>query len=367
MTNVSPDTPNLSPPTPVDFKTFLTLFASIMLPMFLAIVDQTIVAAALPAIAGDLGSVERVSWVVIAYLVATTISAPVYGRLGDHLGRRSMMLVALTIMVCASILCGLARNIEMLTAARVLQGFGGGGLLTLSQALIGEVLPPRDRARYQGILATVGVGSSAFGAVIGGLLTEYLGWRSSSSSACRSACWRSSWCAGCRYGRIGPAVPLRLCRSCSLCRLHRLVARHAAQSADARRERRAAGGAAPGDERRGVRPARLVGEAGVEPAAADSLLRRPAIWRSDALATCHGAVLVSLLTFLPIYLRVVHGAAADKIGLFLFPVAGGVSLGSMTTGWLVGRQDAPLSSRRSASRSSRSISSRWQSGPLVST
>src|SRR5690606_4149759 len=165
-------------PPPADLKTFLTLFASIMLPMFLAIVDQTIVAAALPAIAGELGSVERVSWIVIAYLVATTISAPVYGRLGDHVGRRPLMLVALLIVVVASILCGLSQSVEMLTAARILQGLGGGGLLTLSQALIGETMPPRDRARYQGFLATVGVGSSAFGAVIGGLLTEYVGWRS---------------------------------------------------------------------------------------------------------------------------------------------------------------------------------------------
>jgi EmrB/QacA subfamily drug resistance transporter len=309
-----------------------------MLPMFLAIVDQTIVAAALPAIAGDLGSVERVSWVVIAYLVATTISAPVYGRLGDHLGRRSMMLVALTIMVCASILCGLARNIETLTAARVLQGFGGGGLLTLSQALIGEVLPPRDRARYQGILATVGVGSSAFGAVIGGLLTEYLGWRSVffvgvpigllAIVMVRRLPIRPRSDQPFRFDFAGLALFAVFIAS-SLVMLHNLQTLDAsvvlpavlllATSAVACallvwREKRAS-----------------------SPLLPISLLRRPAIWRSDALATCHGAVLVSLLTFLPIYLRVVHGAAADKIGLFLFPVAGGVSLGSMTTGWLVGR------------------------------
>src|ERR1700712_832451 len=97
---------------------FLTVFPSIMLPMFLAAVDQTIVATALPAIAGTLGDVERVSWVVVSYLVATTIAAPVYGRLGDILGRRRLLLIALVIFIVASALCAEASSIVMLTAAR---------------------------------------------------------------------------------------------------------------------------------------------------------------------------------------------------------------------------------------------------------
>jgi MFS family permease len=114
---------------------FLTVFPSIMLPMFMAAVDQTIVATALPAIAGSLGDVERVSWVVVAYLVANTIAAPVYGRLGDAIGRRKMMFVALGVFIGASLLCALSGSILMLVFARLLQGAGGGGLMTLSQAL----------------------------------------------------------------------------------------------------------------------------------------------------------------------------------------------------------------------------------------
>jgi MFS family permease len=124
----------------------LTVFPSIMLPMFLAVVDQTIVATALPAIAGATGQVERASWIVVSYLIASTIAAPVYGRLGDSFGRRRLMFVALAVFIVASLLCAAAPTVELLTLARILQGLGGGGLMTLSQALIGEAISPRARA-----------------------------------------------------------------------------------------------------------------------------------------------------------------------------------------------------------------------------
>jgi MFS family permease len=129
---------------------FLATFPSIMLPMFLASIDQTIVATALPAIAADVGNVEQVSWVVVSYLVAATVAAPVYGRLGDVLGRKRLLFVALGVFVAASVLCASAPTLLVLTGARVLQGFGGGGLMTLSQALVGEAVPPRQRGRFQG-------------------------------------------------------------------------------------------------------------------------------------------------------------------------------------------------------------------------
>ena len=149
-----------------------------MLPMFLAVADQTIVATALPAIASSLGEIERVSWVVVSYLIANTIAAPVYGRLGDTFGRRLMMFVALGIFMAGSVLCALAPSILMLTVFRVVQGFGGGGLMTLSQALIGETIPPRERGRYQGYLAGIAVSSNTFGPVAGGYLTQAFGWQS---------------------------------------------------------------------------------------------------------------------------------------------------------------------------------------------
>ena len=165
-------------PQPPAAGSFLTLFPSIMLPMFLAVVDQTIVATALPAIAASLGNIDRVSLVVVSYLVATTVAAPLYGQLRDMHGGRRMMLIALSVFLAASLLCALATSIEMLIFARVLQGLGGGGLMTLTQSLIGESVPPRERARYQGYLAAVMVTSSVFGPVVGGYLAHSFGWRS---------------------------------------------------------------------------------------------------------------------------------------------------------------------------------------------
>ena len=178
MTLQQGEAPAPDAPPPSARTLFLRVFPNIMLPMFLAVIDQTIVAAALPAIAADLGDVERVSWVVVAYLVATTIAAPVYGRLGDVFGRRRMMLVALGVFATSSVLCSLATSVAALAAFRVLQGLGGGGLMTTAQALIGETVPPRERGRYQGYLATVVVTASMFGPVAGGLLSGTFGWRS---------------------------------------------------------------------------------------------------------------------------------------------------------------------------------------------
>src|SRR6267142_272831 len=122
--------PASSAPAPPARPPFLAIFPSIMLPMFLAVVDQTIVATALPAIAAATGNVERASWIVVSYLIASTIAAPIYGRLGDAFGRRRMMYVALAVTIVASLLCAAAPTVELLTAARVLQGLGGGGLMT---------------------------------------------------------------------------------------------------------------------------------------------------------------------------------------------------------------------------------------------
>jgi EmrB/QacA subfamily drug resistance transporter len=325
-----------SPPGPGN--QFRALFPSIMLPMFLAMVDQTIVAAALPAIAAELGELERVSWVVISYLVATTISAPVYGRLGDLLGRKRVMMAALAIFLVASFLCAVASSIELLTAARVLQGLGGGGLMTLSQALIGEAVPPRDRGRYQGFLSTVAVSSSAFGAVAGGLLTEYFGWRSiflvglpvGAVGLLLLNRLPQGWASGERWRfDVGGLLLFSVFIASTLVLLHQL------QSLQP-----------------GAQPILLALFALAlvtlvallwweghfpDPLLPLSLLRDPTIWRADALAACHGGMLVATVTFTPIYLRVVHGANAGTIGLLLLPIAAGVACGSIVTGFLVSR------------------------------
>lgn len=317
---------------------FLTIFPSIMVPMFLAVVDQTVVAAALPAIASSLGGVDRLSWVVVAYLVATTIAAPVYGRLGDVLGRRRLLLVALAIFITASVLCALARSIEMLTAARVLQGAGGGGLMTLSQALVGEAIPPRERARYQGYLAAVAVTASAFGPVVGGVMTELLG-------------WRSIFLVNLPMGLGAVLLVLRLPARVGSGEAFRfdflgllLFATLVASTLvllEQVQQIVTASWLLPALLSIGAIAAGLLlirREARVPwPLLPLPLLRDPAIWRCDALAACHGATLVSLITFLPLYFRMIHGASPAQIGLLLLPLTIGIGIGSLVTGRIIGR------------------------------
>ncbi len=157
---------------------FMRAFPAVALVIFLSAVDQTIVATALPAIAATMGGIERTSWILVAYLVAATCAAPVFGQLGDVFGRRRMLFAALAVFFAGCLGCALAQNLPMLITARIVQGFGGGALLTLAQALIGEAVPPRDRGRYQARIAGSYAFASAFGPVAGGYLTQGFGWRS---------------------------------------------------------------------------------------------------------------------------------------------------------------------------------------------
>ncbi|TFY99312.1 MFS transporter [Ramlibacter henchirensis] len=156
---------------------FGALFSAVMLPMFMAAIDQTLLAAATPRIAGDLGGLSDTSWIAVGYLLATTIVAPIYGRMGDRYGRRNVLLVALGVFAAGSLACALSASMFGLIAARVLQGAGGGGLMVLSQALIGELVAPSERPRYQGYFAAVFTVSSVGGPVIGGFVVNHGDWR----------------------------------------------------------------------------------------------------------------------------------------------------------------------------------------------
>src|SRR3954468_21579353 len=159
-------------------EAFRQVFPGVMVAMFLAAADQTILASALPTIGSPLRGFADISWVVVAYFLAATIAAPIYGHLGDRFGRKRMLLVALGVFTVASAACAAAPTLITLIAARALQGLGGGGLMTLSQALIGEHVPPRERARFQGYFAGMYALASTLGPVLGGLLTEHFSWRS---------------------------------------------------------------------------------------------------------------------------------------------------------------------------------------------
>ncbi|WP_277749392.1 MDR family MFS transporter [Pseudomonas ovata] len=152
------------------------LFA-LMMATFLSALDQTIVAVSLPAISAQLKDVDLLAWVISGYMVAMTVAVPIYGKLGDLYGRRRLMLIGLSLFTVASLLCGMAQSMEQLVMARVLQGVGAGGMVSVSQAIIGDIIPPRERGRYQGYFSSMYALASVAGPVLGGVLTEYWSWR----------------------------------------------------------------------------------------------------------------------------------------------------------------------------------------------
>ncbi len=153
------------------------VFGGLMLVMFLAALDQTIVATALPTIVGDLGGLNHISWVVTAYLLAQTAVTPLYGKLGDMYGRKVVLQSALLVFLAGSALCGLSQSLDQLIAFRAIQGLGGGGLMVSAQAAIGDVVPPRERGRYTGLFGAVFGLASVAGPLLGGFLTSSLSWR----------------------------------------------------------------------------------------------------------------------------------------------------------------------------------------------
>jgi EmrB/QacA subfamily drug resistance transporter len=323
----------VAPVQPSGGSLFLTVFPSIMLPMFMAAVDQTIVATALPAIGGSLGDIERVSWVVVAYLVANTIAAPVYGRIGDAIGRKRMMFAALGVFMAASLLCAVSNSVLMLSFARLLQGVGGGGLMTLSQALIAEAVPPRQRGRYQGYLSGMYAAAATFGPVAGGVLTQHFGWPSVflvnlPLGALAIALVARLPAQPVRGGRLqfdvwgtiffaGVIAPTLLAleraqrfdlRALPMIALMTLIAAVALVLL-LRQERRAP-----------------------SPLLPVQMFRQPGIWRTDLLAAATAAQTVSMVSFLPMYLQVVRGEGAADSGLLLLPLTVGVAIGSLFAG-----------------------------------
>jgi EmrB/QacA subfamily drug resistance transporter len=153
------------------------VFTGLVLVMLLAALDSTIVATALPTIVGDLGGLEHISWITSAYLLAQTAVTPLYGKLGDLYGRKRVLQTAVVLFLAGSALCGLAGSMTALIAFRAVQGLGAGGLIVLTQATIGDIVPPRERGRYQGIFGGVFGLSSVAGPLLGGLIVEHASWR----------------------------------------------------------------------------------------------------------------------------------------------------------------------------------------------
>ena len=180
------------PPSPdgpvggyLSHKQILVVMGGLMTGMFLAALDQSIVGVALPKITSDLGGLGKLSWVVTAYLLTSTAATPLWGKISDLHGRRPMFQAAIVVFLIGSIICGFASplsealnipGIDVMIAGRAVQGLGGGGLMSLALAVIGDVIPPRERGKYQGLFGAVFGVSSVAGPLLGGLFTDHLGW-----------------------------------------------------------------------------------------------------------------------------------------------------------------------------------------------
>ncbi|MBN8743335.1 MAG: MFS transporter [Thiomonas arsenitoxydans] len=322
---------------------FVRLFAAVMLPIFLAAVDQTLLAAATPAIARDLGDFADSAWIAVGYLLASTIMAPLYGRLGDRYGRRDALMAALGLFALGSLACAAAQGMWWLIGARLLQGLGGGGLMVMSQALIGEVVPPRQRPRFQAYFGVVFVLASVTGPVLGGLVVSHFSWRwlfIGNLPLAVLAVWRVSRLpASARYAQPGQSHDalgvLLFAASASTLLLWLTLAGHRFAWASLPSALMAGTALVLGivlfwRERRHPHPFLPL-----------ELLHLPAIGWTAATMVLFAAGLFALVFFLPVYLQVGHATGAAHAGLLLLPLTAGLVLGSNATGRVVARTGRP--------------------------
>ncbi len=314
------------------------VIGALMLGMLMASLDQTIVSTALPTIVGELGGLQHLSWVVTAYLLAATVSTPLYGKLGDLYGRKGVFQVAIVLFLAGSVLCGLAQNMLELIAFRAVQGLGGGGLMVCAQAIIADVVSPRERGRYQGYFGAVFGLSSIGGPLIGGFFTDHLSWR---------------WVF---YVNV-PLGVLALVVTTIVLRLppgrveHRIDVLGAALLAAGVSSlvllTTWGGGQYPwgSPEIVGLGIASvvclalflLVESRAAEPILPLHLFRMRVFTVASAVGFIVGLALFGTITYLPLFLQLVTGASATNSGLLLLPLMGGVLTSSIVSGQVISR------------------------------
>ena len=311
--------------------------------MFMAAVDQTLLATATPAIAATLGGLRDSSWIVVGYLLASATIVPVYGRQGDLRGRRDLLLLALGVFTAGSLACGVAQSLPQLVAARVLQGLGGGGLMVLSQALIGELVPPRERARFQGYFATVFTAASIGGPVLGGIVVSHVSWRwlfFANLPLAALAAWRLLQLprgAGHRPAEtrtdVAGHVLFAIGALSALFWFTSVGHRFGVQSGESLALvaiALASLGALVWHERRHVSPFLPV-----------DLLRERTIGLSSLVVLLFAACLFAVVFFLPIYLQLGHRVSAQFAGLLLLPVTGGMVTAAVISAQILRRTGRP--------------------------
>jgi EmrB/QacA subfamily drug resistance transporter len=320
-----------------DRARFRRLFAAVMVPMFLAAVDQTLLATATPVISRELGDLRDTSWLAVGYLLASVVMVPLYGRLGDRLGRRKVLSVAILVFAVGSLACGLAPTLALLVAARVLQGLGGGGLMTLSQALIGEVVAPRLRARNQAYFAIIFTLASVGGPVIGGLVVHHASWRwlfLVNLPLCAIALWRLRALLDDdrRHRTRGKPdtlgiVLFALTAATSLVWLSSAGHHFAWGSATSLVLVGAALSFA-------IALVRVEGRA-ERPFLPFELLALPAVRYAVLTVAAFASAMFAMIFYLPIYLQLALGSNPAESGLLLLPLTGGIVGGAALTGRII--------------------------------
>jgi EmrB/QacA subfamily drug resistance transporter len=334
--------PAARPNDPVSIGSFLQIFSAVMLPMFLAAADQTLLATATPSIAAELGGLRDTTWISVGYLIAMTGTVPLYGRLGDRYGRRDMLLAALGVFCLGSLACGLATSLGMLVAARVLQGLGGGGLMVMAQSLIGELVPPRERARFQAYFATVFTLANVGGPLIGGLVVHHAGWRwlfLMNLPLCAIAGWRLLRLprgeGNPRATPADPASALVFAAAVTVSLAWASFAGYRFAWTSGTSLTLAAGSALLWTAliRRELRRP--------NPLLPIELLRDPSIRYVCLTVIAFASCLFALIFFLPVLVQIGHGADATRAGALLLPVTLGIVTGSTLTGRIVTRTGRP--------------------------
>jgi EmrB/QacA subfamily drug resistance transporter len=319
-------------------RTVLVAFSGIMLATLLAALDQTIVATALPSIVTDLRGFEHLSWVVTAYLLASTVTVPLYGKLSDLYGRRRLFVVAISIFITGSALCGVAQSMAELIAFRALQGLGAGGLLPLSQAAIADLFSPRERGRYQGYIGAMWATAAVAGPLLGGTLTD-------------AASWRWIFFINLPLGAIALAVVLRTMRVRTAVRQHSidwagavvlsvsitglLLACVWGGTTYAWGSWQVVGAAVGGVVLLVVFV--LLERRVVEPLLPLDLFRERIFAISASASLVIGAVLFGVTIYAPVYVQGVIGGSATNAGVVLIPLSFGWVIAGFVAGQLVSR------------------------------
>jgi EmrB/QacA subfamily drug resistance transporter len=322
-------------------RQIMTVLVGVITGMALAGLDSTIVATSLPTIVGDLGGLDDITWVVTAYLLFETVATPLFGKLSDLYGRPALFRAAILIFIAGSMLCGLAPNLPALVAFRGLQGIGAGGLISMAFAIMGDVIPPRERGRYTGYLGSVFAVTSIAGPLLGGLLTDHLSWR---------------WVF---YVNVPVAIVALTVSGRALRELHRPVrpTRPRIDYAGAALLVVGVAGVLLGLEWGGVEypwlSAQIVGllaggavvlvgfvvweRRAAEPVVPMRLFRNDVVSVAGGMAFLTGMTMYGALVYLPMFLQVVKDVSATNSGLLLVPFMLGTLVAAIPVGRLISR------------------------------